>query len=99
MKNLLLALPLITLGSVAAAEETITYPKDACFEIVGTDYSTPGGDSSRYVFEMLCKDREGNHKVFVTSWATTGAFLGFGRASTNVTISLVPGNVTGLRKD
>lgn len=98
MKNILLSIPLIMLAGTAMADTTIVYPQDKCVEIVGTDYSAPGGDSSTYIFELLCKDAEGTHRVFVTTWKTTGAFFGLGRAAASTVITLEPGDVTNLVK-
>jgi hypothetical protein len=98
MKSLLLALPLTLLASAALADTLeILYPRTACTTIVGTDLSAPGGDSARYLFEMLCKDEAGQHRVFVTSWATTTAFFGFSRAGVPTTLLLTPANVPTLQ--
>ena len=96
MRAFLLALPVALMGTAALAEMTIAYPREACATIKGTDFSAPGGDSSLYLFEMLCEDAQGRHTVFMTNWRSGSSMLGFARGGIPDAITLVADDVTGL---
>jgi hypothetical protein len=96
MRTLLLAAAAALVTTTTAQAVEIRYPRADCATVLGTDLSTPGADSSNYVFEMLCKDAEGNHVVLVATWATAAAFLGFGRKGAPERITLTPADVDAL---
>lgn len=98
MRAFLLALPVALMGTAAIADMTIAYPSDACFIIKGTNFSAPAGDSSLYIFEMLCEDREGRHTVFLTNWRTSSSVMGWSRAGIPDSITLVRDDVVGLER-
>lgn len=79
------------MGTVVAANgKTINYPRDACAEIVSSEYSTGGGDTAFELFEILCKSKDGTYTSFITSWTSAAGMLGWGRAFHETEINLVP---------
>lgn len=91
MKSITIASIVALFATPAIAETmTVVYPAKLCTEIVGSDFSSPGGDSSRYTFELMCKDETGAYRIFMTNWMTGSSFLGFSRAATPDVIRLVP---------
>lgn len=88
---------MIGLSTCSKADQVeIEYPKVPCAEILGSDFSTPTGESSYYVFELHCVE-DGVHRVFITQWADTASFLGFGRAYAPTEIVLVPSSTLDLK--
>ena len=90
MNKLIMSTVLAAVIAAPASAKTILYPKEYCAEILSSEYSTGGGDSSFNMFEILCKDASGNYRAFVTSWSTVSGFLGFGRISFDEVIELKP---------
>lgn len=95
MNKLILSTVLAAVIAAPASAKTVYYPKEYCTEILSSEYSTGGGDSSFNMFEILCKDAKGNYRAFVTSWGTVSGFLGLGRISFDEVIELKPydGNI------
>lgn len=74
----------------SASAKDILYPREACAEIVSSEYSTGGGDSAFEMFEILCKSDDGSYTTFVTSWTSVSGFLGLGRVAYESRINLIP---------
>lgn len=89
MKNVLYTAGFILAASQANAV-TVYYPEAYCAEIVSSEYSTAGGDSSFQLYEIMCKDKEGKYTTFITSWVSASSFFGLGRAFHETRIDLVP---------
>jgi hypothetical protein len=90
MNKLILSTVLAALIAAPVSAKTVFYPKEYCAEILSSEYSTGGGDSSFNMFEILCKDAQGNYRTFVTSWTTASGWLGFGRVFYDEVIELKP---------
>lgn len=92
MKKTFAAFVMMTLfvGTASAESKTLKYPQESCAEILSSGYSLPSADSSRTVFQILCKDSAGNYSTFIASWASASGFLGFGRAFHDDEIKLIP---------
>jgi hypothetical protein len=90
MNKLILSTVFAALIAAPASAKTVFYPKEYCAEILSSEYSTPGGDSSFNMFEILCKDASGNYRTFVASWGTVSGFLGLGRVAFDEVIELKP---------
>ena len=97
--NKILISALFTLIATAANAKTVYYPETACKEILSSEYSTGGGDSSWEMYEILCRDADGRYTTFVTSWASVAGFFGMGRVAYEETINLVPYNGTILKTE
>jgi hypothetical protein len=97
--NKILISALFTLIATAANAKTVYYPEAACKEILSSEYSTGGGDSSWEMYEILCRDADGRYTTFVTSWASVAGFFGMGRIAYEETINLVPYNGTILKAE
>jgi len=97
--NKILISALFTLIATAANAKTVYYPETACKEILSSEYSTGGGDSSWEMYEILCRDADGRYTTFVTSWASIAGFFGMGRVAYEETINLVPYNGTILKTE
>jgi hypothetical protein len=97
--NKILISALFTLIATAANAITVYYPETACKEILSSEYSTGGGDSSWEMYEILCRDADGRYTTFVTSWASIAGFFGMGRVAYEETINLVPYNGTILKTE
>ena len=97
--NKILISALFTLIATAANAKTVYYPEAACKEILSSEYSTGGGDSSWEMYEILCRDADGRYTTFVTSWASIAGFFGMGRIAYEETINLVPYNGTILKAE
>lgn len=89
MKITLIATALLATAAPAAARD-VFYPERYCAEIVSSEYSTGGGDSSFEMFEILCRDAQGNYRAFITSWASVAGFFGLGRVAHETQINLIP---------
>lgn len=98
MKTILTA-ALFAVVATSANAKTIYYPATACVEILSSEYSTGGGNTSWEMFEILCRDADGKYTAFVTSWASVAGFLGFGRLAHEEVINLVPYNGNKLKVD
>jgi hypothetical protein len=97
--NIIAPVLIFVFGFAFQAEgETINYPRAACTEIVSSDFSAPGGESSVNIYEILCKDSSGKYTTFTTTWQTAGSFFGLGRYTSPERIDLVPydGNVLSI---
>ena len=92
MNKLILSTVLSVMIAAPASAKTVLYPEKYCAEILSSEYSTGGGDSSFNVFEILCKDTQGNYRAFVTSWTTASGWLGLGRVFYDEVIELQPYN-------
>jgi hypothetical protein len=90
MNKLILSTVLAALVAAPVSAKTVYYPKEYCAEILSSEYSTGGGDSSFNMFEILCKDAQGKYRTLVTSWVTVSGFLGFGRVAFDEVIELKP---------
>jgi hypothetical protein len=90
MNKLILSTVLATIIAAPASAATVFYPEKYCAEILSSEYSTGGGDTAFNMFEILCKDAEGNYRTFVTSWATASGWLGLGRIIYDEVIELKP---------
>lgn len=90
MNKLILSTILAAAIAAPVSAKTVLYPKEYCAEILSSEYSTGGGDSSFNMFEILCKDASGKYRAFVTSWGTVSGFLGIGRISFDEVIELKP---------
>lgn len=90
MNKLILSTVLAAIIAAPVSAKTVYYPKEYCAEIVSSEYSTGGGDSSFNMFEILCKDAAGNYRAFVTSWVTASGWLGLGRVVYDEVIELKP---------
>ena len=96
--NKLIAAVLFSIAATSASAKDILYPREACAEIVSSEYSTGGADTSWSQFEILCRSADGRYTVFVTSWATVSGLLGFGRVSHETQINLIPYDGSVLRE-
>ncbi len=96
MKTFLTSAAIFVATTFSAFALDITYPKDACAVIKGSDFSAPAADSSFYLFELHCEDASGKNSVFITSWADASSFFGFSRVGAPEKINLIPGNVGAL---
>ncbi len=92
MNKLILSTLFAVIVAAPVSAKTILYPEKYCTEILSSEYSTGGGDSSFNMFEVLCKDASGNYRAFVTSWATASGWLGIGRLIYDEVIELKPYN-------
>lgn len=92
MNKLILSTVLAAMIAAPVSAATVFYPEKYCAEIVSSEYSTGGGDSSFNMFEILCKDAQGNYRAFVTSWTTASGWLGLGRVFYDEVIELKPHN-------
>lgn len=92
MNKLILPTVLAAMFVAPASATTVLYPEKYCSEILSSEYSTGGGDSSFNMFEILCKDAQGNYRAFVTSWTTASGWLGLGRVFYDEVIELKPYN-------
>lgn len=80
-----------------ALAKTIYYPREACAEIVSSEYSTGGGDTAFELFEILCKSKDGVYTSFITSWTSAAGYFGLGRVFHEEQINLVPYDANQLR--
>lgn len=92
MNKLILSTVLAAVIAAPASAKTLLYPEKHCAEILSSEYSTGGGDTSFNMFEILCKDAQGNYRAFVTSWTTASGWLGLGRVFYDEVIELKPYN-------
>jgi hypothetical protein len=92
MNKLILSTVLAAVIAAPASAKTILYPENHCAEILSSEYSTGGGDTSFSMFEILCKDAQGNYRAFVTSWTTASGWFGLGRVFYDEVIELKPYN-------
>lgn len=92
MNKLIVSTVLAAIIAAPASAKTVLYPEKYCSEILSSEYSTGGGDSSFNMFEILCKDAQGNYRAFVTSWTTASGWLGLGRVIYDEVIELQPYN-------
>lgn len=76
MNKLILSTLFSVILAAPVSAKTVLYPEKHCAEILSSEYSTGGGDSSFNMFEILCKDASGSYRTFVTSWATASGWLG-----------------------
>lgn len=97
--NKILISALFTLIATTANAKTVYYPEAACKEILSSEYSTGGGDTSWEMYEILCRDADGRYTTFVTSWASVAGFFGMGRIAYEETINLVPYNGAILKAE
>lgn len=97
--NKIVIAALFTMVATAANAKTVYYPETACKEILSSEYSTGGGDSSWEMFEILCRDADGKYTTFVTSWGSVAGFFGMGRIAYEEVITLVPYNGTTLKAE
>lgn len=88
--NKLLIATVLFFTATAASAKTLYYPEKYCSEILSSEYSTGGGDTAIEMFEILCKDSEGNYRAFVTSWGSAAGYFGFGRVFHEQVITLLP---------
>lgn len=89
MKKIILA-SVLAMTATSAYARTVYYPKDACAEIVSSEYSTASGDSAIQLYEIMCKDANGKYTTFVTDWSSASSFFGLGRVFYEEVIELVP---------
>jgi hypothetical protein len=99
MKNVMYLTIAMSLLATAASARTVYYPQEACAEIVSSEYSTGGGDSSFELFEVLCKSAKGEYVALITSWTSAAGMFGFGRAFHETEIKLVPYDGTELKAE
>lgn len=99
MKQLLSLTVAMSLLATASFARTIYYPQEACAEIMSSEYSTGGGDSSFELFEVLCKSAKGEYVALITSWGSAAGMLGWGRAFHETEIKLVPYDGTELKAE
>lgn len=99
MKKLLSLTAAMSLLATASFARTVYYPRESCAEIVSSEYSTAGGDSSFQLYEIMCKDKEGKYTTFITSWVSASSFFGLGRAFHETQIDLVPYDGQELKAD
>lgn len=99
MNKLLALAALISLFASPVLAKTVYYPAAACTEILSSEYSTGGGNTTWELFEILCRDADGKYTTFVTSWASVAGFLGFGRVAHEEVINLVPHDGTTMRAE
>lgn len=99
MKQLLLTAAILLASTTPILAKTVYYPREACAEIVSSEYSTGGGDSSIEIFEILCKSADGKYTSFITSWGSAAGLLGWGRAFHEERIDLVPYDGDKLKVD
>ena len=92
MNKLILSTLLAVIIAAPVSAKTVLYPEKHCAEILSSEYSTGGGDSSFNMFEILCKDASGNYRSFVTSWTTASGWLGLGRLIYDEVLELKPYN-------
>jgi len=92
MNKLILSTVLAAVIAAPASAKPLLYPEKYCAEILSSEYSTGGGDTSLNMFEILCKDAQGNYRAFVTSWTTASGWLGLGRVFYDEVIELKPYN-------
>jgi hypothetical protein len=97
--NKILISALFALVATTATAKTVYYPETACKEILSSEYSTGGGDSSWEMYEILCRDADGKYTTFVTSWMSVAGLFGMGRIAYEETIDLVPYNGTTLKAE
>ena len=57
MKKIILA-SVLAMTATSTYARTVYYPKDACAEIVSSEYSTAGGDSAIQLYEIMSKYRD-----------------------------------------
>lgn len=92
MNKLIAAAAFVSLAASPASAITVLYPEAHCAEILSSEYSSGGGDTAFNMFEILCKDSNGNYRAFVTSWTTASGWLGLGRVFYDEVIELKPYN-------
>lgn len=99
MKILIASAALIVLTATPLSAKTIYYPREHCAEIISSEYSTGGGDTSFEMFEILCKSKDGQYTAFVASWTSAAGFFKLGRVFHEDVIKLVPHDGNKLKVD
>jgi len=69
---------------------TCTQPP-SCIQIVSSEYSTAGGDSTFQMLEIGCRTKNGGYVIYTDAVATAAGFFGMGRIGSVDKIVFVPG--------